>query len=291
MGTSRKLARRAAEAILPHLVPAKTATTLMAIGYRYAHYKQFRESNAYPATATFTGKYGFRVRRGPFTGMLLPERIALRRYSIQKLLGCYEQELHPILCECLSDKTYNRAVDVGSAEGYYATGLALTLKKPVFAYEINPFERYSTKLTAEANDVQKGVALRGWCSPDQLERLCRDRSLIISDCEGFEGALFTNSLARALSHSDLIIEVHNGPAWAPTGRRSEPQVSVGQMRDLLIDRFSASHQAQTVRCTVRRAEDFPELLELDLARNELVDEARNNGLNDQEWIYFKARNP
>src|ERR1700722_7357586 len=56
------------------------------------------------------------VRSGPFAGMVYPLESATSRWSIPKLLGAYESELHPFL-NVVAKRKYDCVIDIGSAEG------------------------------------------------------------------------------------------------------------------------------------------------------------------------------
>jgi hypothetical protein len=204
--------------------------------------------------------------------MRYPSRNAYSRHAIPKLLGSYEQELHPALNRLLSDKTFRRYVDIGSAEGYYSVGFAFATGIPVYAFEIDPFERHYTKLMARVNRVEHLLHLKGWCSPAVIQHICQDRSFILADCEGFEMRLFTPFLATSLYHSDLIIELH------PTGQE-------GSISEFL-ERFSATHDIELVTSRPRFARDFPDLTHPRLLDDRLVNEYRQVG---QQWAVITAK--
>jgi hypothetical protein len=204
--------------------------------------------------------------------MRYPSRNAYSRHAIPKLLGSYEQELHPALSRILTDKTFQRYVDIGSAEGYYSVGFAFATGIPVYAFEIDPFERHYTTLMARVNGVERLLHLKGWCSAGVVRHICQDRSFILADCEGFEMQLFTPSLAASLCHSDLIVELH------PTGQ-------VNGISDFL-ERFSATHRIELVTSRPRLAIDFPDLTPLGLLDDDLVNEFRRAG---QQWAVITAK--
>ena len=66
-----------------------------------------------------------RVLNGPFQGMNF-HSAASEGCLVPKLLGCYEQPLHPFL-EAAFARDYDVVLNIGSAEGYYAVGLALRM--------------------------------------------------------------------------------------------------------------------------------------------------------------------
>src|SRR5438132_1427624 len=61
-----------------------------------------------------------RVIIGPFAGM----RILDQNPFLPYLLGTYELELHSVL-ERLLERNWDRIIDIGAAEGYYAIGLSM----------------------------------------------------------------------------------------------------------------------------------------------------------------------
>ncbi len=56
--------------------------------------------------------------------MNLHERI---RDQLQQMLGCYEQQLHPVWMNA-TRRGYEAILNIGCAEGYYAVGLARLMK-------------------------------------------------------------------------------------------------------------------------------------------------------------------
>src|SRR6266516_211879 len=124
-----------------------------------------RRSRGVPEAARkVSARLGSAVLGGPFEGMrLVPgfeERIAS---PILKLLGSYEQQLHrPI--EVAIEIQPKTIANVGSADGYYATGLALRLPGAiVHAYDLAPTAREMTGETARINDVAERVHVHGRC--------------------------------------------------------------------------------------------------------------------------------
>lgn len=248
------------------------SSTLLAIGYRYSQYRSYQRSDSPAATRVIEKNLGLTVRRGPFTGMVYPTRNAYSRHSIPQLTGCYEEELHPAIQACISDSSYRRYVDVGSAEGYYSVGFAFAARRPVFAFEIEPFERRYTRLMARANGVAHLIDLGGWCSGERLRALCPDRSFILCDCEGYEAELFLPAVVASLRESDLIVELHNRPGM--------------DIKSLILERFGATHRVELVTSRPRCAAEFSELKDLNLDQDRFVNEFRQPG---QQWAVISAK--
>ena len=63
---------------------------------------------------------------------------------------------------------------------------------------------------ASLNGVASRVHIGGFCDEKVLSSIpLGNRALIIADCEGYEGALFTEELVGRLGMHDLIIETHD----------------------------------------------------------------------------------
>ena len=79
---------------------------------------------------------GTKVLDGPVKGLDFLERSA-EGCHVAKLLGCYEQPLHEKLMGVLKGN-YDKIINIGSAEGYYAVGLAVAVPEVVsLAYDID----------------------------------------------------------------------------------------------------------------------------------------------------------
>jgi len=151
-----------------------------------------------------------RVQSGPFKGMRYAQMQASCSAIFPKLLGTYESEIHPALKHILT-RSYEIIVDVGSAEGYYAIGLALAFPHTqVVAFDIDPIARSLCHQNILINDLDHQVVLKDYANSIEVESLCRDRrSLIICDCEGFEDELFLGIRPEYLTKADILIETHD----------------------------------------------------------------------------------
>ena len=269
------LLKKAAKALLP------TRILVTVVSKRWWDYNRrfITERGILDTTQRFVSRYGTTVLHGPFQGLRYPEECALTRYSTINLLGSYEMELHPWFYELKPGK-YERIVDIGASEGYYAVGMALRSATPVDAYETEARSRGFCREMAALNGVSKLVNIHSWCDRDTLRRLAGRRCLILSDCEGYEVSLFTPDVIQALAKSDLIIELHegaNGTFWFPTDNT----------RALLEPLFAATHDVQIVTFQQRDASMFPEVAFLGEDAARAVNE-EGRGAN-QEWLIATAR--
>jgi SAM-dependent methyltransferase len=127
---------------------------------------------------------------------------------LPKLIGTYEDELHPVLTQLLTQH-YGAVVDIGCAEGYYAVGIArLSRHTTVYAYDLDPRARALCRGLAQQNNVEDRVVVRGRFTPAQLSDLPSGPLLVICDIEGFEIEVFEDS-APHWRDADLIVELHD----------------------------------------------------------------------------------
>jgi hypothetical protein len=220
---------------------------------------------------------GTRVIDGPFKGLDYPYDVLLSHCSTPHLLGTYEVELHQWI-EVLLRNSYEKVVDIGAGEGYYAVGFAMRMRTTVDAYETGAPVRRSCRRIVALNGVSTFVRLYSWCSAERLSALREQRCLVLSDCEGWERKLFTPEVAKALARSDLIIELHDN---------SLPK---GTTRSLLEDRLQATHTLTFVKSVQRELSDFPQLAFLRFLGEHDAREAISEGRPlDQEWMIAIAK--
>lgn len=103
---------------------------------------------------------GDRVRSGPFAGLAMPSTAA-EGCLAPKLLGTYESELHPVIEQVVA-RGYRTIVNIGSADGYYAVGLARRLPQAmVLAYDIDENAQAATRRLADSHGVGDRVTVAG----------------------------------------------------------------------------------------------------------------------------------
>jgi precorrin-6B methylase 2 len=150
------------------------------------------------------------VASGPFQGMRYPAAQSVGSALLPKLLGSYESELHGTL-EGMLAANYESIVDIGCAEGYYAVGLALRFPHAqIYAFDTDAKARVACSEMARLNGVAARVHVGEFCDETLLASIpLGERALIISDCEGYESALFTERLAQRLAAHDVLVETHD----------------------------------------------------------------------------------
>ena len=129
---------------------------------------------------------GLQVRGGPFAGLEYdPSAIGFAEALVAKLLGAYERELHAAVHAIQVDKGIDTIVNIGCAEGYYASGLARSMPwAHVHAYDLSPTMRRLARRMAARNGVLERVTIRSGCDLDDLRGLAGPSTVVVSDCEG-----------------------------------------------------------------------------------------------------------
>jgi predicted RNA methylase len=150
-----------------------------------------------------------RVQSGPFEGMVYPAAVASGSAFTPKILGTYEAELHDVVRQII-DYQPSVVLDIGCAEGYYAVGFATRLKNAkVIAFDINQNCQTLCGEMAKVNSVNQQIEIKGLCSKEDLEPLIGEKSVVISDCEGFELELFDRKTISKLRTTSFLIETHD----------------------------------------------------------------------------------
>jgi len=217
------------------------------------------------------------VQSGPFQGMrLLPDSSWGDGDITPKLLGVYEQELHAILQAAIA-APFEACVNIGSAEGFYAVGLARHWPgRPVYAFDLDPRAAALVQRNAQANGVADQVHAKGACGPAELVALAQSHPnmFVICDCEGYEIPLFADpTVPAALQRADLLIECHDfiNPNCTP----------------YVFSRLWATHLIEVIYPGARDPGRFAMLSRLsDAARWMAICENRPALMN---WLYCRAR--
>ncbi len=263
----RFLMKRKLRPIPESILPGRLFATIQSIRSRNYQKQLLREWGFIQAAQEFVSVRGTTVSNGPFMGMMYPRSCVFNRHSIPFLLGTYELEIQPVIEEVIS-KRFERIIDVGCAEGYYAVGLARRTDATIYAFDCEPRERSYCREMAHKNGVGDRVHVRSWCNGQTLKALAVGRCLVISDCEGYEIDLFSNEVIAALKSCDLIIELHD----EFLGKEVSPK---------MLKRFKDSHNARMISFQGSLdGFDMPE---------KWRKFAREVRAQDQRWVYLTAR--
>lgn len=157
---------------------------------------------------TLAQKSGVAVQSGPFKGMQYVVRASEGSRSA-RMLGAYEASIAPII-EDIVTRGYGLVIDVGSAEGYYAVGLARRMPGvPVLARDANPTAQALCRALAEANGVADQVQIGGLMDHASFAICQRQKTLVVCDIEGAEGELLNPVAAPGLLVADILVEAHD----------------------------------------------------------------------------------
>lgn len=215
---------------------------------------------------------------GPFAGMRYPSLASAGSALAPKLLGQYERELQEIIAEII-EVGYSEVIDVGSAEGYYAVGLAMVLDQAsVHAFDTDERARGLCAQMAELNGVADRIQVGGLCTLDNLLAIpVRERALIVMDCEGGEAELLDHDRSAALMDYDILVETHDLFDMGVSCR--------------IKDRYRDSHDIRSIFSTddIMKAKEreVPCLVGYDLEmRHRLLGEGRAAIM---EWLFLRSR--
>ncbi len=225
------------------------------------------------AFALFSNKT---VLNGPFKDMVYPSMRSKSSSLFSKLIGSYERELEDNFIEIINTK-YEQIIDIGCAEGYYAVGFALKMPQvKVFAYDIDKEARELTKQMAVLNHVNDRVMISSNCTAQTLKNFdYTKKTLIISDCEGYERFLFNEVNINSVKNVDLLIETHD---WVDITISSN-----------LEELFQSSHEVKIIQSVsdVYKAKNYhyPELKSLSLKEKYRMFEEGRRFVD--EWLILK----
>jgi hypothetical protein len=245
--------------------------------WRADHWGQWRrrrtERRLLRISSRLAEHYQQTVAAGPFKGMHYVTEAFCGGYA-PKLLGCYEAELHPVI-DAILRRPYVNIVDVGTAEGYYAVGLARHFPRShVWGFELVPHARELCAELARLNGVADRVHLQGACDAAALNSLpLGSGSLLICDCEGAEIDILDPLAAPALTLCDLLVEMHDcyNPLITPT----------------LLARFGETHDCTLVSSASHDPEAFPAAHFLPRKDRPLaVDDLRSESM---QWGFFTVK--
>ena len=156
---------------------------------------------------TFIQNEGTNVIQGPLKGLRFLERSS-EGCHVAKLIGCYEQPLQRYIEKAIAD-SYELVLNIGCAEGYYAVGLARSMRNTKsLAFDIDDRAQESCALLAQKNAVSDRVEVKGEFKISDFSKYNDKKTLVFCDIEGAEEELLNPRLQPALRYMDLIVESH-----------------------------------------------------------------------------------
>ena len=183
------------------------------------------------------------VSDGPFRGMRFTSE-GIGSAPVPKLLGTYEKELGPMV-EQLCAMPFDRIINVGAGDGFYAVGMAMKTRRPVIAYEMDEMGRKTIEEVAKANGVSENISIRGACDTAALNQALGDSpsALVVMDVEGMEDSLLDPEKVPSLLSAHILVEIHD-MVDRTLGSR-------------IIDRFRQTHSLKEIWSSDRTFADFP----------------------------------
>jgi len=201
-----RFVKQLAKALMYRIAPQWTTALLSARARVYSH-EVIASWGSGAVTRKLVEKFGSRVLDGPFAGMILTPMTHAEQLG-PYILGLYESELDEAW-ETVFRGTYTQIVDIGARFGYYAVGLAKRYPDAsVIAFDTDWWARRAIREMIAANGTSN-LAVKGFCSAAWLAHHIEDAAFIISDCEGYEDALFGSATVQRLRSATLIIETHD----------------------------------------------------------------------------------
>lgn len=175
------------------------------------------------------------VTDGPFVGMkILPQTTWGGGDLPAMLLGFYEQELHGAM-ERLKSADIALVINIGSADGYYAVGLARFLQGArVIASDTNEKCQGICIENAKANGVADRIAVHGETTAQELNAWISqpNKTVIFADCEGAEKDILDPLKAPVLTRATMIVECHD--------------FMDAEITPTLMNRFSPTHRISKI---------------------------------------------
>lgn len=225
-------------------------------------------------TQDFILKNGYIVAGGPFAGLQYVRKAAGSNY-LTKLIGVYEEILHPII-ETLKKRDYGTIIDIGCAEGYYLIGLGKSLPSiHLVGYDIDQKALGLTKDLYRLNHLSNKLTLVSECTPQDLNSRIDDNTLLICDAEGFEYiALNPTTTPRLKNVRTFIVELHD--------------FVVPDIKEILIRRFEKTHEVNVVKFKNGDASKYPYLANIQNKKH-LYTLLRERGEQEQEWLIIEKK--
>jgi hypothetical protein len=190
------------------------------------HRKLFERTRKYFLPKLYGSTEDVRVLTGPFAGMKYHNTSSFGPIT-PKWLGSYEWEIQDLVERMCGDQ-YENIVNAGSAEGYYAVGLAWrSPRSNVLAFDIDPLARREVVELAKQNGVNDRVEVGSACW--RLDWVPPGKNLLFVDIEGAEGDFLDPQTTPYLLQFDILVELH------------ELARSARHLERLLRDRFAATH--------------------------------------------------
>lgn len=222
----------------------------------------------------FIDEHGLNVTGGPFKGMQYVDQ-SVGSIFLTKLVGSYEEVLHDII-EQYKRRDYDTIIDIGCAEGYYLIGLGMHNKNAkLIGYDLDQKALDLTKELHQRNSLTNRLKLEQECTFEKLNRDIEGKTLVISDCEGFEGVILDPTKATSLKNvQSLLVELHD--------------FVYPNIKKTLADCFLATHDISVVKFKHANIESYPFLQKIE-NKMDCYYILYERVVQDQEWLIMEKR--
>lgn len=218
------------------------------------------------------------VLSGPFADMKYLKGNVMGP-PLPRWLGTYEAELHEVIRNPIFQKPYEIILVVGSAEGYYACGLArLFPGTPILSFETTAYSRWQQRNLLRLNGVRNVQVLGRLEANDFFHILKNKKSLCLLDIEGGEVDFCGAAAAPWLERADLLVEIH------AAGTRSPGQV-LAEIKSAL----DPSHRIQVLDPVPRKMAEIRTRLNSPWSLEALQKAAEEHRGFAQRWLWAEAR--
>ena len=184
------------------------------------------------------------VQRGPFRSMRYVDQ-SVGSTLVPKWLGTYERELWDCIEEAIV-LPFDTVINVGTAEGYYAVGLAIRMPKArIIAFEMDPPARHLLSAMMALNGIENQVTIGNVCSREDLVATLRnsEMTLVVCDAEGSEAILLDPIRVPRLQHCHILVELHD--------------FLIPGLSEEIRDRFRRTHSVRHILQEARHRSEFP----------------------------------
>ncbi len=221
----------------------------------------------------FSQKLPCKILSGPFKGMKYLRK-STGSVILPKIIGTYEDELNVVWGQ-VKEKKYDKFIDIGAAEGYYAIGLGKFIFQdniPVVAFELTKNGQDQIKQLASLNNFTN-IKIQGICKKENLAPVLNKQScFILMDIEGGEFELLDNNIID-YSNCDILVEVH--PSYK------------NDLENNLVERFRITHEISIIKPKIKQLPAtciYPDWVYE--KQGYLMNEFRG----DQSWLWMESKN-
>lgn len=190
----------------------------------------------------------FIINSGPFKNLKYLSNPGIGSL-LPKIIGSYENPIHAWINETFDEK-YQKIINLGSAEGYYAVGFAVKLPKSnVIASDTSLDAQKMCRELARINKV-KNLVVSGRIDSETLNHeVVKNRTLVLCDIEGGEYEILDPLATPKLLNSDIICELHDHLVFKNITRK-------------LMERFYDTHKIEIEVDNKKDLEKYTALLKL-----------------------------